>query len=47
MDTELAPLLVSVYTFCVGLLIGWSTPRGAALKRLQHTVLERLRRFYE
>lgn len=47
MDTELAPLLVSAYAFCAGLLIGWSTPRGNTLKRIQHTALERLRKFYE
>lgn len=47
MDTELAPLLVSAYAFCAGYLLGWSTPRGNTLKRLQHTVLEALRRFYD
>jgi len=47
MDTELAPLLVSVYAFLAGLLIGWSTPRGRYLKNIQLAVLIRLKKFYE
>ena len=47
MDNELAPLLVSLYAFCAGLVIGWSTPRGRTLKTVQLKIIDRVKRFYE
>lgn len=39
---EIAPFIVVVYAFFTGLFIGWTIPRGRAMKRLQ----VRIRRFF-
>lgn len=41
-DMEIAPFIVVVYAFFTGLFIGWTIPRGRAMKRLQ----VRIRRFF-
>jgi hypothetical protein len=46
MDFNLAPALVSLYTFIVGFVVGWFFPRGRLLKAVQLRLLKGLHNFF-